>query len=130
MLILRYNEKTKILLRRKLKMENQVWVKVSLFLKELRCEDIKRNSIIHLESCQKEKKALKIFRQVWEKEQKNLSELQQRTICNYIEQMQTVSFEEQQEAYCQGIIDCVQILSGLGLLETDGKIEGTIEKLN
>ena len=42
-------------------MESQVWVKVSLFLKELRCEDIKRNSIIHLESCQKEKKALKIF---------------------------------------------------------------------
>ena len=33
-------------------MESQVWVKVSLFLKELRCEDIKRNSIIHLESCQ------------------------------------------------------------------------------
>ena len=74
-------------------MESQVWVKVSLFLKELRCEDIKRNSIIHLESCQKEKKALKIFRQVWEKGQKNLSELQQRAICNYIEQMQAVSFE-------------------------------------
>ena len=69
-------------------MESQVWVKVSLFLKELRCEDIKRNSIIHLESCQKEKKALKIFRQVWEKEQKNLSELQQRAICNYIEQIE------------------------------------------
>ena len=129
MLILRYNEKTKILLRRKLKMENQVWVKVSLFLKELRCEDIKRNSIIHLESCQKEKKALKIFRQVWEKEQKNLSELQQRTICNYIEQMQTVSFEEQQEAYCQGIIDCIQMLFGLGIMETDKKIIQVIEKI-
>lgn len=71
-------------------MENKVWAKVSLFLKELRCEDIKRKSIIHLESCQKEKKALKIFRQMWEKEQENLSELQQKTICNYIEQMQTV----------------------------------------
>lgn len=115
--------------RRKSEMESQVWVKVSLFLKELRCEDIKRNSIIHLESCQKEKKALKIFRQVWEKEQKNLSELQQRTICNYIEQIQAVSFEEQQEAYCQGIIDCVQILSGLGLLESDEKIKRAIEKL-
>ncbi len=121
--------KIKILNRRKSKMENQVWVKVSLFLKELRCEDIKRNSIIHLESCQKEKKALKIFRQVWEKEQKNLSELQQRAICNYIEQMQAVSFEEQQEAYCQGVIDCVQILSGLGLLESDEKIKRAIEKL-
>ena len=110
-------------------MESQVWVKVSLFLKELRCEDIKRNSVIHLESCQKEKKALKIFRQVWEKEQKNLSELQQRAICNYIEQMQAVSFEEQQEAYCQGVIDCVQILSGLGLLESDEKIKRAIEKV-
>ena len=67
--------------------------------------------------------------EIWEKEQKNLSELQQKTICNYIEQIQAVSFEEQQEAYCQGIIDCVQILSGLGLLESDGKIERAIEKL-
>ena len=94
-------------------MESQVWVKVSLFLKELRCEDIKRNSIIHLESCQKEKKALKIFRQVWEKEQKNLSELQQRAICNYIEQIQAVSFEEQQEACGNHCTSDPQVFAGI-----------------
>ena len=40
-----------------------------------------------------------------------------------------VSFEEQQEAYCQGIMNCVQILVGLGLLEMNGKITQAIEKL-
>lgn len=110
-------------------MENQVWEKVILFLKELRCEDIKRKSIIHLDSCQREKKDLEMFRKMWEREEKNLSETQQKTISNYIEQMQAVSFEEQQEAYCQGIIDCIQMLSGLGLLQTDGKIRHAVEKI-
>lgn len=64
--------------------------KIALFLKELRCEDIRRNFVIHLDSC----------REV---------------------------FGEQQEAYCQGIIDCVQIL--VGLLEMNGKIRQVVEKL-
>lgn len=110
-------------------MENQVWEKAALFLKELRCEDIRRNSIIHLDSCQREREKLRILRKMWEKDETDLSELQRKAVSSYIEQIQTVSFEEQQEAYCQGIIDCVQVLSGLGLLKTDRKIEQVIKKL-
>lgn len=110
-------------------MENQVWEKTVLFLKELRCEDIKRNSIIHLDSCQHEKECLKTLRETYDREVASLSEAQQKIIADYMEQVQVVSFEEQQEAYCQGIIDCVQMLSGLGVLETDGKLMQVIEKL-
>lgn len=110
-------------------MENQVWEKIALFLKELRCEDIKRNSIIHLDSCQYEKDCLETLREIYDRELASLSESQQKIITDYMEQIQVVSFEEQQEAYCQGIIDCIQILSGLGLLETDRKLMQAIEKL-
>ena len=40
-----------------------------------------------------------------------------------------MSFEEQQEAYCQGIIDTLQILSGMGLLPINEDIQKLIEKM-
>ena len=110
-------------------MEYQIWEKVALFLKELRCEDIKRSSIIHLDSCRKEKEYLKELKKVYDKEIVNLPKEQKKNIFDYMEQLQVVSFEEQQEAYCQGIMDCVQILVGLGLLEMNGKITQAVEKL-
>ena len=110
-------------------MENQVWKKIASFLKELRCEDIKRNSIIHLDSSQHEKECLETLKETYDREVASLLEAQQKIIADYMEQVQVVSFEEQQEAYCQGIIDCVQILSGMGLIETDGKLMQVIEKL-
>ena len=110
-------------------MENQIWEKVALFLKELRCEDIKRSSIIHLDSCRNEKEYLKELKKVYDKEIVNLPKEQKKNIFDYMEQLQVVSFEEQQEAYCQGIMDCVQILMGLGLLEMNGKITQPVEKL-
>ena len=110
-------------------MKNQIWEKVALFLKELRCEDIRRSSIIHLDSCQKEKKYLNELKKVYDKEIANLPEEQAKSIFDYIEQLEIVSFEEQQQAYCQGIIDCVQMLFGLGLLAEDKKIMQSIEKM-
>ena len=110
-------------------MENQIWEKVALFLKELRCEDIKRSSIIHLDSCRNEKEYLKELKKVYDKEIVNLPKEQKKNIFDYMEQLQVVSFEEQQEAYCQGIMDCVQILVSLGLLEMNGKITQAVEKL-
>lgn len=110
-------------------MENQIWEKVALFLKELRCEDIKRSSIIHLDSCKNEKEYLKGLKEVYDKEIAGLSEKHKKGISDYMEQLQVVSFEEQQEAYCQGIIDCIQMLFGLGILEADKKIIQAIEKI-
>lgn len=111
-------------------MENQIWEKMAIFLKELRCEDIRRSSIIHLDSCQNEKEYLKELKKVYDKEIADLSEKQKDCIAEYMEQLQVVSFEEQQQAYCQGIIDCIQMLFGLGILEEDKKITQVIEKLN
>lgn len=115
--------------RRNIVMENQIWEKVALFLKELRCEDIKRSSIIHLDSCENEKEYLKELKEIYDKEIARLSEKHKKSISDYMEQLQVISFEEQQEAYCQGIIDCIQMLFGLGVLTEDKKIMQAIEKI-
>ena len=47
----------------------------------------------------------------------------------YIEQLKQVSFEEQQEAYCQGIVDTLQIMSGLQLIPMNENIQKLIKKL-
>ena len=44
-------------------------------------------------------------------------------------QLQQVAFEEQQEAYCQGIVDSLQILSGLQLIPINENIQNLIKKL-
>lgn len=110
-------------------MENQVWEKVTLFLKELRCEDIKRHSIIHLDSCKHEREYLETLKETYDREIVRLSNTQQKIIAEYIEQIQVVPFEEQQEAYCQGIMDCVQILFGIGVIKIDKKLIKLFKKL-
>lgn len=53
----------------------------------------------------------------------------QEVIEEYVTQLQKASFEEQQEAYCQGIVDTLQILSGLQLLPMNENVQNIIKKL-
>ena len=104
-------------------MENEVVKQVLDFLKELRCTNVQRESLIHLESCKMEKKLLQEMT-VGYHEVMNQCNKEQRTIIEqYVEQLKSVSFEEQQEAYCQGMVDAVQILAGLHLLVGSKSIE-------
>lgn len=110
-------------------MENQVWEKVSIFLKELRCEDMSRDTLLHLRSCEEEKECLKEKQQVYQMVLEQLSSEQIEGIEAYLEQVQTAAFEEQQEAYCQGMVDCIQIISGLGLIEVNNQIVELVNQL-
>lgn len=47
----------------------------------------------------------------------------------YVMQLQQVAFEEQQEAYCQGIVDTLQIMSGLQLIPMNENIQKLIKML-
>lgn len=46
-------------------------------------------------------------------------DIERKIIEKYVEQLGTVAFEEQQEAYCQGIVDCIQIMTGMGLIRSE-----------
>ncbi len=110
-------------------MKNEIWEKVFTFFMDLRCSEKHRKSRVELESCVAEKKKLEILQKEYTRIEELLSEKDKLTLHEYVEQLKQVSFEEQQEAYCQGIIDTLQILSGMGLLPINEDIQKLIEKM-
>lgn len=110
-------------------MSNEVWERVVEFLVDLRCSDMQRKSLVHLDSCNIEKEKLNALKAEYAKTCSSISLEKQKAIEEYVVQLRQVSFEEQQEAYCQGIVDTIQILSGLQLLPINENIHKLIEKL-
>lgn len=104
-------------------MENQVWEQVTAFLKDFRCSDMDRSNAVHLRECMEEKEVLRGMRKAYDSLMAQLSQERKEFLKEYLEQIESVSFEEQHEAYCQGIVDCIQILVGLGLLDEDEKLK-------
>ncbi len=111
------------------KMSNEVTEKLEIFLQNLRCEDRKRETLVHLDSSRIESERLEKlkegYRQVIDK-----LELSDRTVLEaYMEQMLSTAFAGQQEAYLQGMLDAFQILCGLGILSTNENVEKIIADL-
>lgn len=110
-------------------MNNEVWSQLEFFLLNLRCADMSREGYIRLNSCREAKKKLDGLRVQYKMFSLQISEMQRNFFEAYLEEMEKVSFEEQQEAYCQGIADCIRALEGLNLLLTDESVEKAVEKL-
>jgi hypothetical protein len=110
-------------------MTNEVWERVVEFLADLRCSDMQRESLVHLDSCNIEKEKLNALKGKYAKTCDSIDIEYQKIIEEYVTQLQKVSFEEQHEAYCQGIVDTLQILSGLKLLPMNEKVQKLIEIL-
>ena len=86
-------------------MENDIWNEISSFLNQLRCENINRESYIYI-SCEDREK-LKQYGEILEEE----------------------AFVSEQRAYCQGYVDCIQLLAGLGLLKKSTDMEKIISEM-
>ena len=101
------------------KMMNHIWNKVYNFLNELRCENKSESIVVQLENCSKEKDILESQMQVYQDTLQKVPDIERKIIEKYVEQLDAVAFEEQQEAYCQGIVDCIQIMTGMGLIRPE-----------
>lgn len=108
---------------------NYVWNKVRAFLNELRCEETSRTTLVHLESCIQEQSILRYEVKQYQRVLEKMEGVDASRIVNYVEQIKTVAFEEQQEAYCQGIIDCILIIMGMGLIAYDERIFSLVNEL-
>ena len=104
-------------------MQNEVWSEIGIFLNTLRCENIRRKSYVQFpemeDAEEQQKKAKKNFETV----KRNLSDTQKELVENYIETLQHRAFISEEQAYCQGYVDCIQLLAGLGLLLKNPEIE-------
>ena len=54
---------------------------------------------------------------------------QRQQIENYLEAVQHLAFMEEERAYCQGYVDCIQLLGGLGILNSNPEIEMMVSKM-
>ena len=110
-------------------MKNEVTEKLELFLQNLRCEDAKRETLVHLDSCREETERLAGLEEEYTQVMDGLDQRSRAILENYIKQILSKAFAEQQEAYLQGLLDAFQILYGLGILSTNQNVEKIIDCL-
>jgi len=110
-------------------LEYEVFEMLMIFLQNLRYENMHRKNQVHLESLEKEKRKFDGMKDDFECLKRKLDSQDRNMLEIYLEQAKTVAFEEQQETYCQGIADCIQMLAGLGLLTLNDNIKKAVEDL-
>ena len=111
------------------KMKNEITEKLELFMQNLRCEDMSRETLVHLDSCKIESEKLAELEEEYRQTMIELEDSSRVVLERYTDQMQSKAFAEQQEAYLQGILDAFQILSGLGILSSNQNVEKLIAHL-
>lgn len=112
-------------------MQNEVWNKIGMFLNSLRCENVNRSSYIHLSEMKEAEQLKKAAYEEFVMRMEMLETDQRQVVENYIEVLQHRAFVAEKQAYCQGYVDCIQLLAGIGLLENNPDIEklvGIIKK--
>lgn len=110
-------------------MGKNLWEKVEQFLYQLHYEDTDRES--HYESQayketlgEKERKS-SAFIDVLEQ----LQDTDSQTVKEYLQALDQCTYEECQQAYIQGIIDCMAILYGAGILKISPPVKEFLTEL-
>ena len=110
-------------------MRNEVWSEIGTFLNGLRCGNVKRESYIQLsevaEAEEQKKEAQKIFLKAMD----SMETSKRKSIEDYMEKLKHLAFVEEEQAYCQGYVDCIQLLAGLGVLIDSPDIKKLLEKI-
>ena len=109
-------------------MNNEVMEKVLQFFNQLRCEHTSRKSAVQIPGLKEvEQETEKLFAECSLYVDK-LPEKQ--SIERWFEKQEELSGLREQNAYCQGYVDCVLLLSGLGLLKEEISIDNFINHVN
>ena len=77
-------------------MRNEVTEKLEVFLQNLRCEDAKRETLVHLDSCQKEAERLAGLEEQYTQVMDGLEQRSRAILEHYIERILSKAFAEQQ----------------------------------
>lgn len=110
-------------------MQNEVWEQIGNFLNSLRCENVERKSYIQFLELREADKLKTEAQKKYVTAVDKLQVEQRKNIEAYVEALQHKAFMAEEQAYCQGYVDCIQLLAGVGLLEKNPEIEKIIEKI-
>lgn len=101
---------------------NRIWNRVAGFMQQLRCESLSQKNIVQMPEQQRIKKELEKARIVVEEQMNHMEETERRVIQEWIEYLEDDASLEAQQAYCQGYVDCMFLLSGMGMIEKDNTV--------
>lgn len=100
-------------------MQNKVWEQIGDFLNKLRCENVTRDTAVEVPGYRDTQQELEKMRGTCEERVRSLSEDQRQTLLEWMAKLEDMNSMEGQKAYCQGYVDCILLLSGLGLFRQE-----------
>ena len=100
-------------------MQNKIWEQVGQFLNRLRCENVTRDTAIEVPGYRKTQKEMEELREKCEAVIQQLPQEQRKLLLEWMDKLEDMDSLEGQKAYCQGYVDCILLLSSMGLLRQD-----------
>lgn len=100
-------------------MRNKIWEQVGQFLNRLRCENVTRDTAIEVPGYRETQEEMERLREKCEAVIQQLPQEQRKLLLEWMDKLEDMDSLEGQKAYCQGYVDCILLLSGVGLLRQD-----------
>ena len=100
-------------------MQNKIWEQVGQFLNRLRCENVTRDTAIEVPGYRETQDEMERLREKCEAMLQQISQEQRQLLLEWMEKLEDMNSLEGKRAYCQGYVDCILMLSGMGLLRQD-----------
>lgn len=107
---------------------NEVYEAVAAVLKELRFGSREEKYMLNSEYIQMADSELKEANKKFTTYLSKLTQTDQEYLQKYMEIVEHNHFVEQQKLYCQGILDGIQMISGLGLIKENKNIEELLKR--
>lgn len=111
-------------------MQNKIWEQVGQFLNRLRCENVTRDTSVEVPGYKEVQDKMERLNEKCQVMLQQFSKEQQQIFLEWMENLETMNSLEGQRSYCQGYVDCILLLSGMGLLRPDLSITEFMTKIN
>lgn len=98
---------------------NRIWEQVAGFMQQLRCENLSEKSVVQMPGQKAVQEDLGKAQIRGEELLKQMQEKERGIIQEWMERLEDNASVEARQAYCQGYVDCILLLSGMGLLRPD-----------
>lgn len=96
-------------------MQNKIWEQVGQFLNKLRCENVTRDTAVEVPGYKDTQDELERLREKSEAILQRFPQEEQQMLLEWMAKLEDMNSLEGQKAYCQGYVDCILLLSGMGL---------------
>lgn len=108
---------------------NRIWKQVADFMQRLRCENLSEKSVVQMPGQKEVQNKLEQARAKGEELLEQMPEKERGIIQEWLNRLEDNASVEAQQAYCQGYVDCILLLSGMGLLRTELTGEKILEHI-